>query len=69
MMKNMNHKTSAVSKAFDAPISTEEMQRMLVGKTVKSALVPARFSTLAAACTRRYSLPIPCITIAIRLTS
>lgn len=29
MMKNMNHKTSAVSKAFDAPISAEEMQRML----------------------------------------
>ena len=28
MMKNMNHKTSAVSKAFDAPISAEEMQRM-----------------------------------------
>lgn len=28
MMKNMNHKTSAVSKAFAAPISAEEMQRM-----------------------------------------
>ena len=27
-MKNMNHKTPVVSKAFDAPISAEEMQRM-----------------------------------------
>lgn len=27
-MKNMNHKTPVVTKAFDAPISAEEMQRM-----------------------------------------